>query len=108
LDGNMLKSPSALFGPTVALKVLHGALVGREKDETTGSEDGLAWLLNGEDVGACGKGPTAQACLDFGQLFGGRPWNSATSEKILDSGVSATLSAPSPAELIPSGMVAFS
>jgi hypothetical protein len=32
---------------------------------------GLAWLLNGDDVGAGGEGPTAHACLDFVQLFGG-------------------------------------
>ena len=32
---------------------------------------GLALLLNGDDVGAGGEGPTAHACLDFGQLFGG-------------------------------------
>src|SRR5215218_9766730 len=38
----------------------------------------------------------------------GRPRNSATSERILDSGVSATLSAPLPAEVVRSGMVAFS
>jgi len=35
---NMLKPPSALFVPAVALKVLRGALVGREKDETTAPE----------------------------------------------------------------------
>src|SRR5829696_1447419 len=32
---------------------------------------GLAWLLNGDDVGVGGEDPTAHACLDFGQLFGG-------------------------------------
>ncbi len=35
---NMLKPPYALFGPAIALKVLRGALIGREKDETAAPE----------------------------------------------------------------------
>jgi 2-polyprenyl-6-methoxyphenol hydroxylase-like FAD-dependent oxidoreductase len=39
---NMLKPASALFGPTVALKVLREALIGRDKDETTAPEQPTA------------------------------------------------------------------
>jgi hypothetical protein len=38
----------------------------------------------------------------------GRPWNSATSERVLDSGLSATMSTPLPAEVVRLGTVAFS
>src|SRR5215218_5646758 len=38
----------------------------------------------------------------------GRPRNSATSERMLDSGLSATMSTPLPAKVVRSGTVAFS
>ena len=69
---------------------------------------GLAWLLNGDDVSADGEGPTAHACLDLGSCSAGRPRNSATSERVLDSGLSATMSGPLPAKVVRSGMVVFS
>src|SRR5215208_1349261 len=44
----------------------------------------------------------------FDSCSAGRPRNSTTSERILYSGVSATMSAPLPTEVVESGMVAFS
>src|ERR687894_2289 len=68
---------------------------------------GAIKLPPGVDVGtvrpAClssfgGEGPTAQACPDLGQLFGGEARNNAPSERVLDSGLSAPVSTPLPAK----------